>query len=32
MTGAELQRIVADVMSQPEDVVERMKEVTRPQL
>ena len=30
MTGAELQSIVADVMSQPEDVIERMKEVTRP--
>jgi len=32
MTGDALQSIVADVMSQPEDVVERMKEVTRPQL
>lgn len=32
MTGAELQRIIADVMSQPEDVVERMKEVIKPQL
>jgi tripartite-type tricarboxylate transporter receptor subunit TctC len=32
MSGAELQKVVADVMSQPEDVVERMKEVTRPQL
>ena len=32
MTGDELQKVVADVMSQPEDVIERMKEVTRPQL
>ena len=31
MSGDELQKVVADVMSQPEDVVERMKEVTRPQ-
>ncbi len=32
MRGEDLQKIVADVMGQPEDVVERMKEVTRPQL
>ena len=32
MSGEDLRAIVADVMRQPEDVVERMKEVTRPQL
>ena len=32
VTGEDLRAIVADVMRQPEDVVERMKEVTRPQL
>jgi tripartite-type tricarboxylate transporter receptor subunit TctC len=30
MSGSELQKLVADVMSQPEDVIARMKEVTRP--
>jgi hypothetical protein len=29
MSGAELSRIVADVAGQPEDVVEKMKAVTR---
>ncbi len=32
MSGADLQKIVGDVMGQPQDVVERMNEVTRPQL
>ena len=32
MSGEDLRAIVADGMRQPEDVVERMKEVTRPQL
>jgi hypothetical protein len=32
MSGEDLRAIVADVMRQPDDVVERMKEVTRPQL
>jgi len=32
MPGGALQAIIADVMSQPAAVVERMKEVTRPQL
>ncbi len=32
MSGEELRAIVADVMNQPPDVVERMKEVTKPQL
>mgnify|MGYP003344360715 CR=1 FL=1 len=32
MGGEELRAIVADVMRQPPDVVERMKEVTKPQL
>lgn len=31
MSGADLQKIVADVMSQPEKVVQRMKDATRPQ-
>ena len=31
-SGADLQKIVGDVMGQPQDVVERMNEVTRPQL
>ena len=30
MSGDDLQRIVADVMGQPDDVVERMKDVTSP--
>lgn len=32
MRGEDLQKIIADVMGQPADVVERMNEVTRPQL
>jgi tripartite-type tricarboxylate transporter receptor subunit TctC len=32
MSGADVQKIIADVMGQPDEVVERMKEVTRPQL
>jgi tripartite-type tricarboxylate transporter receptor subunit TctC len=31
-TGEEVQEVVADVMSQPQDVIDRMKEVTKPQL